>query len=98
MAGAERVRHPSRGRADGACRAGCARPAGRARLAGLVVRRSGGRFEQLAGPAAFANPSEEAAGDYAGWKAARDAGNVGFPEDAYSKNGHVITMPNKVSR
>ena len=52
----------------------------------------------VAGPAAFANPSEEAAGDYAGWKAARDAGNVGFPEDAYSKNGHVITMPNKVSR
>jgi hypothetical protein len=48
----------------------------------------------LAGPAAFANPSEEAAGDYAGWKAARDAGIVGFPEDAYSKKGQVITMPN----
>ena len=48
----------------------------------------------LAGPAAFANPSEEAEGDYAGWKAARDAGIVGFPEDAYSKKGQVITMPN----
>ena len=48
--------------------------------------------------AAFAKPSEEAEGDYAGWKAARDAGIVGFPEDAYSKNGHVITMPNKVRR
>jgi hypothetical protein len=46
-----------------------------------------------AGPAAFANPSEEAAGDYAGWKAARDAGIVGFPEDANSKKGQVITMP-----
>jgi hypothetical protein len=46
------------------------------------------------GPAAFANPSEEAAGDYAGWKAARDAGIVGFPEDAYSKKGQVITTPN----
>jgi hypothetical protein len=45
-------------------------------------------------PAAFANPSEEAAGDYAGWKAARDAGIVGFPEDAYSKKGELITMPN----
>ena len=49
-----------------------------------------------AGPAALANPSEEAAGDYPGWKAARDAGNVGFPEDAYSKKGEVITIPNKV--
>jgi hypothetical protein len=48
----------------------------------------------VAGPAAFANPSEEAAGDYAGWKAARDAGIVGFPEDAYSKKGELITMPN----
>ena len=50
------------------------------------------------GPAAFANPSEEAAGDYPGWKAARDAGIVGFPEDAYSKKGEVITAPNKVRR
>ena len=48
----------------------------------------------LAGPAAFANPSEEAEGDYAGWKAARDAGIVGFPEDAYSKKGQNITVPN----
>ena len=48
----------------------------------------------VAGPAAFANPSEEAAGDYAGGKAARDAGIVGFPEDAYSKKGQGITMPN----
>jgi hypothetical protein len=50
------------------------------------------------GPAAFGNPSEEAAGDYAGWKAARDAGIVGFPEDAYTKKGEVITAPNKVRR
>jgi hypothetical protein len=48
----------------------------------------------VAGPAAFANPSEEAEGDYAGWKAARDAGIVGFPEDAHSKKGQVFTMPN----
>jgi hypothetical protein len=49
----------------------------------------------VAGPAAFAGgPQEEAEGDYAGWKAARDAGIVGFPEDAYSKKGQVITMPN----
>ena len=47
-----------------------------------------------AGPAALANPSEEAAGDYPGWKAARDAGIVGFPEDANSKKGEVITTPN----
>ena len=50
------------------------------------------------GPAAFANPSEEAAGDYAGWKAARDAGIVGFPEDAYSKKGQVLGTPNNVRR
>ena len=52
----------------------------------------------VAGPAAFANPSEEAAGDYAGWKAARDAGIVGFPEDAYSKKGLDITVPNHSRR
>ena len=47
----------------------------------------------VAGSAAFANPSEEAEGDYAGWKAARDAGILGFPEDA-SKNGPGVTTPN----
>ena len=52
----------------------------------------------VAGPAAFANPSEEAAGDYAGWKAARDAGIVGFPEDAYSKKGRDITVRNHPHR
>ena len=52
----------------------------------------------VAGPAAFANPSEEAAGDYAGWKAARDAGIVGFPEDAYSKRGQDTTVPNHPRR
>ena len=46
----------------------------------------------VAGPAAFANPSEEAEGDYASWKAARDTGVVGFPEDGYSKNGQVIML------
>jgi hypothetical protein len=52
----------------------------------------------VAGPAAFANPSEEAVGDYPGWKAARDAGIVGFPEDAYSKKGQDITVPNHPRR
>jgi hypothetical protein len=52
----------------------------------------------VAGPAAFANPSEEAEGDYAGWKAARDAGIVGFPEDAYSKKGQHVTVPNHPRR
>jgi hypothetical protein len=52
----------------------------------------------VAGSAAFAGPSEEAAGDYAGWKAARDAGIVGFPEDAYSKKGEVTTVPNRNGR
>lgn len=52
----------------------------------------------VVGPAAFASPSEEAAGDYVGWKAARDAGIVGFPEDAYSKKGQVIGAPNNVRR
>jgi hypothetical protein len=52
----------------------------------------------VVGPAAFANPSEEAAGDYVGWKAARDAGIVGFPEDAYSKKRQDITVPNHPSR
>ena len=51
----------------------------------------------VAGPAAFANPSEEAAGDYAGWKAARDAGIVGFPADR-AKNGLAIRVPNNVGR
>ena len=50
------------------------------------------------GPAAFANPSEEAAGDYPGWKAARDAGILGFPEDAYSKKGQVNIVPNHRGR
>jgi hypothetical protein len=48
----------------------------------------------VAGPAAFANPSEEAEGDYAGWKAARDAGIVGFGHESYDKNGLVIRTPN----
>ena len=48
----------------------------------------------VAGPAAFANPSEEAEGDYASWRDATRAGIVGFPEDAYSNKGQVITMPN----
>jgi hypothetical protein len=52
----------------------------------------------VVGSAAFAGPAEEAAGDYAGWKAARDAGIVGFPEDAYSKKGQVIGTPNNVRR
>jgi hypothetical protein len=52
----------------------------------------------VAGSAAFAGPSEEAAGDYAGWKAARDAGIVGFPEDAYSKKGQDVTVPNHLRR
>jgi hypothetical protein len=52
----------------------------------------------VAGPAAFANPSEEAEGDYASWRDATRAGIVGFPEDAYSKKGEVITIPNKVRR
>jgi hypothetical protein len=52
----------------------------------------------VAGPAAFAGPSEEAAGDYAGWKAARDAGIVGFAEDAYSKKGQDVTVPNHLRR
>jgi hypothetical protein len=55
-------------------------------------------FFLVAGPAAFAGPSEEGAGDYAGWKAARDAGIVGFPEDAYSKKGEVTTAPNRNGR
>jgi hypothetical protein len=50
----------------------------------------------VAGPAAFAGGLQEAAeGDYAGWKAARDAGIVGFPVDAYSKKGQDITVPNR---
>ena len=52
----------------------------------------------VVGSAAFANPSEEAAGDYAGWKNARDAGFAGFPEDSYSKKGQVIGTPNNVRR
>ena len=52
----------------------------------------------VAGPAAFANPSEEAEGDYASWRDATRAGIVGFPEDGYSKKDEVITIPNKVRR
>ena len=50
-------------------------------------------------PAAFAGGlQEEAEGDYAGWRAATQAGFVGFPHETYDRNGLPITMPNRVRR
>jgi hypothetical protein len=45
----------------------------------------------LVGSAAFAGPAEDAAQDVYSWRAARDAGIVGFPEDR-----QVIGTPNNV--
>jgi hypothetical protein len=52
----------------------------------------------VAGPAAFANPSEEALGDYAGWRDATRAGIVGFGHETYDKNGLVVPTPNNLRR
>jgi hypothetical protein len=43
------------------------------------------------GSAAFAGPAEDAAQDIYSWRAARDAGMVGFPEDR-----QVLGTPNNV--
>ena len=52
----------------------------------------------VAGPAAFANPSEEAEGDYAGWRDATRAGIVGFGQETYTKTGLIRRVPNQVRR
>ena len=50
----------------------------------------------VVGSAAFAGPAEDAAQDIYSWRAARDAGIVGFPEDTNSGKGQVIGTPNNV--
>ena len=52
----------------------------------------------VASTAAFANPSEEALGDYAGWRDATRAGLVGFPNETYEKHGLPIRTPNNAHR